>query len=101
MDLALRGRNAVVTGASRGIGRMIALRLAEEGANVAICARGEVALGDTERDLRKSGVRVFAAVCDVGVATELDGFLAAAYQFLGSVDILVNNASALAFSDDE
>jgi 3-oxoacyl-[acyl-carrier protein] reductase len=52
MDLGLRGKAAVVTGASRGIGRAIALRLADEGAGVAICARGEQALRDTERELR-------------------------------------------------
>jgi 3-oxoacyl-[acyl-carrier protein] reductase len=52
MDLGLRGKSAVVTGASRGIGRSIALRLAEEGAGVAICARGEPALRATEAELR-------------------------------------------------
>ena len=52
MDLGLRGKSAVVTGASKGIGRSIALRLAEEGAGVAICARGEPALRKTEAELR-------------------------------------------------
>jgi NAD(P)-dependent dehydrogenase (short-subunit alcohol dehydrogenase family) len=51
VDLGLRGKSAVVTGASRGIGRSIALRLAEEGAGVAICARGEPALRKTESEL--------------------------------------------------
>lgn len=101
MDLGLRGKSAVVTGASRGIGRAIALRLADEGARVAICARGELALRDAEAELRARSVPVFAAVCDVADAEALDGFLEAARAALGRVDILVNNPSGFAFADDE
>ena len=78
MDLGLRGKVAVVTGASRGIGRAIALRLAEEGAGVAICARGEPALRKAEAELRARSVPVHAAVCDVASPAALDGFLDAA-----------------------
>jgi 3-oxoacyl-[acyl-carrier protein] reductase len=101
MDLGLRGKCAVVTGASRGIGRAIALGLAEEGANVAICARGVEALRDTERELRERGVGVWAEACDIGDPSALDGFLESVRRVLGRLDILVNNASALAFADDE
>jgi 3-oxoacyl-[acyl-carrier protein] reductase len=101
MDLGLRGKSAVVTGASRGIGRSIALRLAEEGAGVAICARGEPALRETEAELRTRSVPVYAAVCDVGDPESLDGFLDAADARLGRVDILVNNPSGVGFADDE
>jgi len=101
MDLRLAGKNAVVTGASKGIGRAIALRLAEEGVNVAICARGEAALRRTEEDIRNTGVKAFAQVCDVADARSLDGFLEAAHAALSGVDILINNPSAYAFSDDE
>ncbi len=66
MDLGLRGKCAVVTGASKGIGRAIALGLAREGANVAICARGEDALREAEQELSAHGVKVWAGVCDVG-----------------------------------
>jgi 3-oxoacyl-[acyl-carrier protein] reductase len=101
MDLGLRGKAAIVTGASRGIGRAIALRLAEEGASVAVCARTEPALRETEAELRTRSVPVYAAVCDVGNPEALDGFLDAARANLGRADILVNNPSGIMFGDDE
>lgn len=101
MDLQLKGKAAVVTAASKGIGRAIALRLAGEGVNVAICARGEEALRKTEAELRRTGVNVLATVCDVGQADALEGFLGAAKKTLGGVDILVNNASGFGMSDDD
>lgn len=101
MDLGLKGKSVVVTGASKGIGRAIAVGLAQEGVHVAICARGEEALEATAQDLRAIGARVFSRTCDVGDPAALSGFLDAARQALGGPDILVNNPSALAFSDDE
>jgi 3-oxoacyl-[acyl-carrier protein] reductase len=101
MDLGIRGKSAVVTGATRGIGRAIALRLAEEGAGIAICARGELALREVETELRTRSAPVYAAVCDVGDANALDRFLDAAYASLGQLDILVNNPSGLMFTDDQ
>src|SRR5262245_44825611 len=101
MDLQLKGKNAVVTAASKGIGRAIALRLAGEGVNVAICARGEAALRATEQELRQTGVNVLARLCDVGDATALEGFLAESRQTFGRIDILVNNASGFGMSDDD
>jgi 3-oxoacyl-[acyl-carrier protein] reductase len=101
MDLGLRGKSALVTGASKGIGRAIALRLAEEGAGVAICARGEPALRTVETELRSRSVPVYAAPCDVGDPEALDGFLEAANAELGPLRILVNNPSGLSFEDDE
>ena len=101
MELGLKGKSAVVTGASKGIGRAIALRLAEEGAGVAVCARGEQALREVEAELRARSVPVHAAVCDVGNAEALDRFLEAARAALGGVDILVNNPSGIMLADDE
>ena len=60
MDLGLAGKNAVVTGGSRGIGRAIALGLAGEGANIAFCARGAPALEKTRAELEALDVRVYA-----------------------------------------
>lgn len=101
MDLGLRGKCAVVTGGSKGIGRAIALGLAQEGVNVAICARGAEPLRNAERELLERSVKAWARVCDVGDPVALDGFLESARRALGRLDILVNNASALAFGDDE
>lgn len=101
MDLGLAGKVAVVTGASRGIGRAIALRLAEEGAGVAVCARGEPALREVEREVGARSVPVYAAACDVGDTAALETFLDAARGKLGRVDILVNNPSGISLADDE
>lgn len=100
MDLGLRGKRCIVTGGSRGIGRSIALGLADEGANVAICARAEGALRATESELREKGGEVYAAACDIGDPEALGGFLGAARREFGGVDVLVHNASALAIGAD-
>ncbi len=96
MDLQLSNRNCVVIGGSRGIGRSIALGLAAEGANVAICARNEDGLRVAEGEIAATGVRTYAHSCDAGDPAALTGFLDAAREALGSVDVLVHNASALA-----
>jgi len=100
MDLQLKGKNAIVTGGSKGIGRSIALNLAEEGSNVAICARGEDALKKTEKELLEKGVKVIALTCDVGNTKQLDDFLDQVKEQFGTIDILVNNVSALSLGDD-
>lgn len=100
MNLGLSGKNAVITGASKGIGKSIALALAAEGANLAICSRGEEALRDVEKEILAIGVKVYAATCNVGKQDSLNEFLENARSNLGSIDILVNNVSALRFGDD-
>ncbi|MFT4560506.1 MAG: 3-oxoacyl-[acyl-carrier protein] reductase [Gammaproteobacteria bacterium] len=101
MDLGLVGKNAIITGSSRGIGRATALEFAAEGANVAICARGQEALDSTAAELQARGVKVYAASCDVSDAASLSGFLNAANEALGGTDILVNNPSGFGMTDDE
>lgn len=90
----------MVLGGSRGIGRAIALRLADEGANVAICARREEPLRETAAALEDKGVGTFATPCDLADTAALAAFLDAARDALGSVDVLVHNASALALGPD-
>lgn len=100
MDLKLAGKRAVITGGSRGIGRAIALGLADAGVSVALCARSEGPLRQTEAELRQQGGKVYAAACDVGDGDALSGFLEQARQELGGVDILINNVSALGVGED-
>lgn len=100
MQLGLKGKNAVVTGGSKGIGRSIALALAAEGVNVAICARSSGPLGETRQEIEALGVKAYAESCDVADKTSLDGFLDHARSELGSVDILVSNVSALGAGND-
>jgi len=101
MDLGLSGKNVVVTGASKGIGRAIALTFADEGANLAICARNEETLASTVSELQAKGAKVHAAACDVRDGDALVDFLDAAKDALGGIDVLVNNASGFGVTDDE
>ncbi|WP_181347060.1 3-oxoacyl-ACP reductase FabG [Thalassobacillus sp. CUG 92003] len=89
------GRVAFVTGGSRGIGKGIAQRLAEEGAKVAIIDVDEASLQATERELTESGYDVFQQVADVTDVTQVEAAMKAAYDTFGSLDILVNNAGVI------
>jgi 3-oxoacyl-[acyl-carrier protein] reductase len=95
MDLELRGKSAIVTGASRGIGKDIAIRLAGEGANVALCSRDTAALKDVQRELEPSGVQVAVIPVDVTKTVEVREAIQEAHKKFGRVDILVNNAGDL------
>ena len=95
-DLTLTGRVAVVTGGSRGIGRAIALALAERGAAVAICYRQrEDAAQETVALLRARHVAAMAAPCDVSDQAAVVEFFGRVRAELGPVDILVNNAGVV------
>jgi NAD(P)-dependent dehydrogenase (short-subunit alcohol dehydrogenase family) len=96
MDLGLKGRRAVITGASRGIGRAIADCLAGEGANLAICARGAEGIEAVKKELEKKGVKVFSKAVDVSNAEALKSFIAESAEVLGGIDVLVSNVSASA-----
>jgi len=92
MDLGLKGKVALVTGASRGIGLAIAAGLAREGCDLALCARTEDVLTAAAEGLRGLGVRVAAIPADVLQADDARRFVEEAAAQLGGVDILVSNA---------
>jgi len=95
MDLRLKGKKAIVTGASRGIGRAIAETLADEGVDVAICARGQGGVDEVVEALLAKGVKAFGAAVDIGDGPALRAWVTEAANRLGGLDILVSNASAL------
>jgi NAD(P)-dependent dehydrogenase (short-subunit alcohol dehydrogenase family) len=100
MDLGLGGLRACVTGASRGIGLAIARVLADEGAHVAICARGKPGVDAARKELEARGVRVHAEAVDVSNGEALRGFITRAAEALGGLDILVSNPSGGGGTDE-
>ncbi|MEQ1787249.1 MAG: SDR family NAD(P)-dependent oxidoreductase [Acidimicrobiales bacterium] len=92
MDLGLRDRAAIVTGASRGIGRRIALDLAAEGCRVLLCARDEGALRAVAEEIVGVGGRAAAMTVDVTAPAAAGEVVDACVRTLGRLDILVNNA---------
>ncbi len=101
MDLGLKGLRAVVTGASKGIGRAIAETFAQEGANVAVCARNQAAVDETVASLKQAGVDSLGAAVDVADHAALKRWVGEVATRWGGVDIVVANVSALAIGQDE
>jgi 3-oxoacyl-[acyl-carrier protein] reductase len=93
MDLQLKGQRALITGATKGIGRAIADTLADEGCNVAICARNADDVASTVEALKSKGVEAYGASVDVGDGEALKAWVAASADALGGIDALVSNVS--------
>ncbi|MGQ9478074.1 MAG: SDR family oxidoreductase [Candidatus Bipolaricaulia bacterium] len=93
MDLGLEGKRAVVAAASRGLGKAIALRLAAEGARVAICARDAQRLEETAEEIRKrTRAEALAVPADLTDPAQIRQFVGVARERFGGIDILVANA---------
>lgn len=91
-NLALAGKRAVVTGAGKGIGRSIALALAEAGADVVVSARTASDLEQLTREIQALGHRALAVTCDVTDGEQVQAMAKTALEGLGGIDILINNA---------
>ncbi|WP_433944511.1 3-ketoacyl-ACP reductase [Paenibacillus sp. SN-8-1] len=96
--MELTGKNALITGAGKGIGRAVAIALAKEGVNLGLIARTESDLKDLAQELRSQyGIKVSIAPADISNSAEAEASAAKIKQELGSVDILINNAGIAKF----
>ena len=92
MDLGLKGKVAVVTGGTEGIGKATALQLAQEGAKVAICARRPELVAKTVDGIKRAGGDAFGMAADMSKVSDIERFIDAVVKHYGRIDILVNNA---------
>jgi citronellol/citronellal dehydrogenase len=106
--VSLRGKTLFITGASRGIGKAIALKAARDGANVAVLGKTETAhpklpgtVADSVREIEAAGGRAIACVADVRFEDQIAAAVAATVAAFGGIDILINNASAISLTSTE
>ncbi len=100
MKLDLEGKNVLITGATKGIGRAIAEAFASEKANVGICARNADEVAETVAALEARGVKAFGASADLADGDAVTAWVADMADRLGGVDAFVNNVSALGTTTD-
>ena len=92
-SFSLEGKVAIVTGGSRGIGRVIALGFAEAGANVVVCSRTLTDLEKVAEEIEALGRRSLAVETNIAVKSEVDNLVEKTLEKFGTIDILVNNAA--------
>src|SRR3954451_5711055 len=90
-----RGKVALITGGSRGLGLLLARHLAAAGARVAICARDEEELARAQRDLQTRGAEVFTTACDLRDRDDVERMVSRVLEHFGAIDLLINNAGII------
>ena len=102
MDLELKGKTAIITGGSRGIGKAVGREFGLEGMKVALVARGKGALEETARELsEETGGDFITIVADMGDSESVKAMVKEASEKLGRIDILVNSAARVGGAHDE
>jgi len=91
----MKNKVVMITGASRGLGKSLALAFAKNGAKLAICSRGYEELRKVEEEVQAIGAPVLAVSADVSIPRDVERFVAATEEFYGRIDVLINNASIL------
>ena len=92
--MKLKDKVAIITGGNGGIGLVMALSFAREGARIAVCGRRRELVEKAEKEIGKSGAEVIGIVADVGVEKDVQSMVAKTVERFGTIDVLVNNASA-------
>lgn len=95
---SIAGKNALVTGAGKGIGRAVAVALAQEGVNVALLARTETQLQEVAKEVEALGVKAVVVTADIADRAAVEAAVAQATGALGTIDILINNAGIGTFA---
>ena len=106
--MSLKNKTAFITGASRGIGKAIALRLAKEGANIVVAAKSTTenpklggTIFSTAKEIEDAGGKALAVQCDIRFEDQIQQAVDKAVEIFGGIDILVNNASAISLTPTE
>lgn len=89
----MKDKVIMITGASKGLGKALALQFAKEGAKLSICARNIAPLRKVEEEIKAIGAEVIAIEADVSIASDVDRFVSITEEMVGNVDCLINNAS--------
>jgi len=101
MDLGLKGKKAIVTGGTLGIGRAIANLLVEEGCDIGICARTASQIEEVVAAFKAKGVQAFGSAVDVADGAQLTSFVKSTAEALGGLNIFISNVSAMGAGNDE